>query len=192
LRNDPYSEDQFNDLLITIRDERPKPPALGTIPLPVPKTLSRNTGTIPSAPASDPAFVPIRIEGIVVDEVTQPRNDGSRGSALYTVPFKLDQVPPALWSRFFIEEWDHPASFTTGHRPGIADVSGDRIILEGTTIDEVNQTHRETLRLALKAANLRYSQREAEQQRLRQSEDEAREKHAQKVREAAAKFRIDD
>jgi hypothetical protein len=39
------------------------------------------------------------------------------------------------------------------HRPGIARVVGDRIILDGTTIEEVKRFHLETLKLAVNEAN---------------------------------------
>jgi hypothetical protein len=39
------------------------------------------------------------------------------------------------------------------HRPGIAEVSGDRIILDGTTIDEAKHYHRNTLVLCVEETN---------------------------------------
>ncbi len=41
------------------------------------------------------------------------------------------------------------------HRPGIASVIGNRIILDGTTIDEVKEFHRDTLKLCVNEANKR-------------------------------------
>jgi hypothetical protein len=69
------------------------------------------------------------------------------------------------------------------HRPGIATVSGDRVYLDGTTIEEVKKYHRETLVLALDETNRMYADYERqkfarEQQRLRLTED-----HERKVRE---------
>lgn len=39
------------------------------------------------------------------------------------------------------------------HRPGIARVAGDRIIVDGTTIEEVEKYHRETLLAVLDRVN---------------------------------------
>ena len=39
------------------------------------------------------------------------------------------------------------------HRPGIASVIGSKIFLDGTTIDEVKDYHKETLILCVKKAN---------------------------------------
>jgi len=42
------------------------------------------------------------------------------------------------------------------HRPGIARVSGDKVYLDGTTIEEVQKYHRDTLVLALEETNRLY------------------------------------
>ncbi|MBI2793826.1 MAG: hypothetical protein HYX66_04145 [Ignavibacteria bacterium] len=39
------------------------------------------------------------------------------------------------------------------HRPGIARVQGDRIVLNGTTMEEVKMCHRNTLILCVKEVN---------------------------------------
>ena len=40
------------------------------------------------------------------------------------------------------------------HRSGIAQVIGDKIILDGTTIEEVRDYHRETLKLCVEKSNI--------------------------------------
>ena len=49
--------------------------------------------------------------------------------------------------------WDSPRTFTSMHRPGIAKVIGNKIILDGTTIEEVKKYHQETLTVVVKEAN---------------------------------------
>ncbi|RYL92565.1 hypothetical protein [Sporolactobacillus sp. THM19-2] len=44
------------------------------------------------------------------------------------------------------------------HRPGIAKVVSNKIILDGTTIEEVKQYHRDTLILAVNEANKKYNE----------------------------------
>lgn len=39
------------------------------------------------------------------------------------------------------------------HRPGIASVVGDKIVLSRTTIQEIKQYHKETLKLCVQLAN---------------------------------------
>ena len=95
----------------------------------------------------------IKIEGIITEKVTMPKMDGSPGSALYSVPFKLNRKPSSLWSDLFVHTWDNPPQWSTMHRFGNASVTGDTIVLEGTTMDEVKQYHRDTLLLCVKRAN---------------------------------------
>lgn len=96
---------------------------------------------------------PLRLIEIVTEQVGVPSMDGSRGSGLYPVPVKLSRRPTTRESGLLVQHWDRPAEFTTMHRPGIARVSGDRIILNGTTLEEVAQYHKCTLELAVAATN---------------------------------------
>lgn len=48
-------------------------------------------------------------------------------------------------------------AFTLMHRPGIARVVSNKIVLDGTTIEEVKNYHRDTLILAVKEANKKYN-----------------------------------
>ncbi|MDD5455188.1 MAG: hypothetical protein PHW62_06815 [Candidatus Ratteibacteria bacterium] len=95
----------------------------------------------------------IKIVGIITEGITEPRNNGTPGSALYAIPFRLNRTPSSLWAEIFVKTWDSPPQFTTSHRPRIARISGDTIILDGTTIDEVKRTHRKTLELCISEAN---------------------------------------
>lgn len=95
----------------------------------------------------------IRILKIIREDIALPRNDGTRGSALYAIPFQLSDYPSRRWIDLFIQAWNYPSHFSSMHRPGIARVSGNRIILDGTTIDEYKQFHHETLQGAIAEAN---------------------------------------
>lgn len=95
----------------------------------------------------------IKILNIIKEDITSPRNDGTRGSALYAIPFQLSDYPSLRWRDLFIQAWNYPSRFSTMHRPGIARVSGNRIILDGTTIDEYKRYHHETLQEAVAVAN---------------------------------------
>ena len=61
------------------------------------------------------AFEPIKIVGVLADEVGKPLNDGTQGSALYAVPFKLSRAPTHEWSDLFVRTWDRPPRWTTSH-----------------------------------------------------------------------------
>lgn len=157
LSGDPYSEAMYHDLLATLHNQREQAPALGKQR--DPKTVHPNSiregvkAFLPTKEKTDIDFDPIKIEGVLADEVSAPRNNGVRGNALYTVPIKLNRSPTHEWADLFRRAWDRPPKFTLAHRPGIAQVQGDRIILAGTTIEEVRDVHRVTLKMAVDIAN---------------------------------------
>lgn len=166
-RGEPYSDESYQDLLHNLYGTREEAPPLGSRPM-------RHSGAILDAMATftpPPADTdPIKIKGIVLDEIGRPRNDGTHGSALYTVPFKLSRRPSSDWARHFVQTWDRPPSYTLMHRPGICRVVGDRIILDGTTVEEVEKYHRDTLKLVLEKVNRDIEEHEAEQKRLEEQQ----------------------
>lgn len=115
-------------------------------------------------------FTPISIARVIKERIGTPRGDGTRGSALYSVPFQLSATPPDGWADLFVAAWDRPPRFTTAHRPGIASVAGDTVVLDGTTVEEVAKYHKATLELAVAEANHRYEQLRAEQDRRDEQE----------------------
>ena len=123
----------------------------------------------------------IKIIGIITNEVTLPRNDGTRGSALYSIPFRLSSKPTSTWSELFLRNWDYPPRFTSMHRPGIARVDSDKIILDGTTIEEVKQYHRDTLILCLEKTNEEEKQIRKREEQLKRKKQEERENHYRNI-----------
>ncbi len=103
----------YPDLITTLLGERVSAPPVRETSMisPEPRTVQA---------AQSPLREQLRIVGVIVDEVTEPTMDGTRGSALYTVPFRLSKEPTPLWSELFLRIWDSPPRFTTMHRPGIA------------------------------------------------------------------------
>jgi hypothetical protein len=188
LREASYSDQSYEDLITTLHGVRQTAPPVG--PRPDLQTREANQSIGEPRRILDPTE-PIRIVGIVVDEVTTPQNDGTYGSALYKIPFRLSRRPSSVWAEVFPHKWDRPPSWTTMHRPGIASVSGDKIYLDGTTIDEVEQYHRETLRLAVEETNRVVVEREQEQQRREELQRLQREEHDRTVRDAASRIDFD-
>lgn len=141
LRGNPFNEDSYKDLIASIFKVKKKP-KVGIRPYYVdeyePITIEGDD---------------IKIVGIITNEVTLPKNDGTRGSALYRIHFRLSSKPTSTWSELFLRNWNYPPSFTSMHRPGIARVESDKIILDGTTIEEVKQYHRDTLILCVEKTN---------------------------------------
>ena len=127
----------------------------------------------------------------MLNEIGTPRWDGTEGSSLYTVPFQLSQQPSAQWERHFIETWNRPPSFTLMHRPHIARIVGDRLILEGTTVEEIEKYHQVTLKAVLEKVNDDIAALEARQRREEEKRAEQLRQHRQSVEEAAKRIRFD-
>jgi TIR domain len=107
------AERSYRDLLTTLLGQREAAPPLGRPPATgSPRPGSRRIGGSDAASRREP----IRIVGVVVDEVSEPLLDGTRGSGLYRVPFRLSRKPAAEWAELFVRTWDHPPRFTTMHR----------------------------------------------------------------------------
>jgi hypothetical protein len=148
-------------------------------------------GVVPEeAPSHDrdasAAGEPIRIVGLLAEGVGTPRRDGTpRGELLYVVPLRLNREPSASWTEQFIHYWEHPPRSTTKHRPGIASVQGDRIVLDGTTLDELQHYHLATLKLVIERANS--EELRIEEERLRQEERHAAllDEHRRRIAELA-------
>jgi hypothetical protein len=136
-------------------------------------------------------FEPVRMVGVVTAEVGSPRNDRSPGSELYTIPIKISPQPPHEWGRFFVEAFDRPSQYTSMHRPGIASVRGDRIVLDGTTMEELEKAHITTLKLAVEQANREYVALLADRRAITERQRKDEEKHRKEVEEAAKKIKFD-
>jgi hypothetical protein len=135
---------------------------------------------------------PIKVEGIIIEEVTEPRNDATTGCALYAVPFRLSDTPTAKWAELFVHSWNLPPRFTSMHRPGIARVEGGRIILDGTTIEEVKRYHLETLKLAVSEANRLLGEEKRTSGRQAAASQSRRQRHREHVAEVAKSLKFED
>lgn len=186
-RGEPYPEAKYEELLNNLLGMREQAPPLGPSPARRGGPLVSGKGTFTPPPDEGP----IRIKGIVLDEVGTPRNDGTRGSALYEVPFQLSRRPSPTWTRHFVATWDRPPSYTLMHRPGIARVVSDRVILDGTTVEEVEKYHRDTLKLVVERVNSDVAEYEAKQRRAEEQRAEQLCRHEEQVREAAKRISFD-
>ena len=132
----------------------------------------------------------IMLTSIDSDEVTQPRNDGTPGSALYAVPFHLNHYPNRIWEQIFLQQWRFPSVFTSMHRGNIATINGDRIILDGTTIEEVRDYHLETLKLVIQETNKQYKQLIIQEQKRQEKEIELERQQREKVQSVINDFKF--
>ena len=117
---------------------------------------------------------PIKIVEVIRDEVTLPRMDGTKDCALYKIPFRLSRRPSELWIKIFLQKWEMPSCFTSMHRPEIASVYDDKIILDGTTKEEVEKYHKATLELCISETNEEEKKIiDIEQRKRKKAEEEA-------------------
>lgn len=98
---------------------------------------------------------------------------------------------PGEWAAAFPQAWDRPPEFTTMHRPGIASVSGDSIILDGTTVEEVRDYHARTLTLVVAQLNEAQARYEAEARAAGQRAAEQRSTHDDNVRSVVDDIRFE-
>jgi hypothetical protein len=185
----PYSQKYYDDLLTTLLGTKEKAPPIGNANKG--ETTISVTYTNPKVTTSSD-FEPIQIIGIIVDQVGVPRNDGSRGSALYRIPFRLSQQPPYEWEELFIDNWNHPPHFTLMHRPGIASIVGDIVVLDGTTIEEVKDYHRDTLVLIIQETNKSYKEFIERRQKANELEQEQLKAHKQIVDDISTQIKFSD
>jgi hypothetical protein len=187
LSDNPYSERDYEDLVRTLLGIRETAPPLGQ---PMATVRTRQSAEAGSRSAEPEQFDDIKITRVIIEDITEPRNDGTRGSALYSIPFALSGRPPSEWTELFIKNWNHPPRFTTMHRPGIARISGPTISLNGTTIEEVERYHRGTLQLAVEQTNKQYRdwKRRQDEQRIREKAE--REEHLRRVDDAAKRIKF--
>ena len=176
-------DDAFQDLLATLFNVKIKSkPKLGEIPQRFQdRTSSEDDMDIPN----------IKIEGIITNEVTVPSMDGTAGSALYKIPFRLNRRPSELWSQLFLRAWSSPPEFTTMHRFGIAEVIGDKIILDGTTIEEVQEYHRKTLVLCVDKANSEEREILERNKLIKEREKTRKQEHYEKIRSLSDQIKFD-
>jgi hypothetical protein len=181
-----HFKNNFEDLITTLLNAREKAPTLNVIQ---PKFIKSRISNQTDFTAKDDE---IKIKGILIDEVTQPLNDGTRGSGLYKIPFELNKRPSYEWIELFINSWNRPSSFTTMHRPGIAHVYGNKIILEGTTIDEVEKYHKDTLKLAVGKANKTLIDLKESQKQIVGREKQKSEEHKNKLGDISNRINFND
>ena len=185
LSNEAHYENNYSDLKTTILNTREAAPELGTI------TIKETTQQKYNESNSIPKDEPIKIKGIIIDEITQPRNDGTAGSALYKIPFELNKTPSYEWRELFINAWNRPPRFTTMHRPGIASAYGNKVILDGTTIEEVERYHKDTLKLAIDVANQQLEQINLKKRQQAERERIEQEKHKRDIDDISKRINFD-
>jgi len=91
--------------------------------------------------------------GIDAQHIGNPRNDGTPGARLYSVPITLSRAVTTHEADALRRHWDRPAVIPECHRPGIMRAAGSRVVLDGTTFEEIKRYHAATLRRVIDLVN---------------------------------------
>jgi hypothetical protein len=188
LAGDPYPERDYEDLVRTLLGIRETAPPIGK---PMATISPRATQASQPLEATPSEFEDIKITRVIVEDITEPRRDDRYGSALYSIPFALSRTPPQEWGKLFIENWNHPPRFTTMHRPGIAKIYGASVALDGTSIEEVERYHRDTLQLVVAETNKQYRDWRRVQDARQAREEAEREQRRKNLEDASKRIKFD-
>ena len=131
-------------------------------------------------------YEPIRITGIIVDRGTDPPSSGN----LYEIPLQLSRTPDPDWVRHFLQAWDREQCFASSHRPGM-EVGSDSIILDGTTIDDLEQSLLRALKSAAEEANRLASEDKGKLLQTASAEEQRKMDHREHVAAVAKRLRFD-
>lgn len=186
LSNQSHYKNNYADLKTTLLNERESAPKLETTNTKADSAFVSKDDIIPESEGAT-----IKIKGIIIDQITHPKNDGTPGSALYKIPFELNRTPGLEWRELFVNAWDHPPRFTSKHRPGIASVYGNQVILDGTTIEEVEVYHKVTLKLAVEVANKKIAEINLRKQQQAEREKIEREQHQRTIDDISKRINFD-
>ena len=91
---------------------------------------------------------PVRLTGVVIEAMHGPSDASLDGP--YDIPFQLSCVTSPEWEQEFLKAWDR---LSTKGQAVTASVGADQIILNSTTIDDVERFYLDTLKLAVAEAN---------------------------------------
>ncbi len=187
LSNEEHYENKYSDLITTLLNNKETAPKLGVSTTRKATELKVQETNVQPVSKDES----IKIKGIVIDEITQPRNDGTHGSGLYKIPFELNRTPSYEWRELFVNAWNHPPSFSLMHRAGIASTYGNQVILDGTTIEEVEKYHKNTLKLAVEVANQRLEQINLRKQQQAERERIEKENHRKNINDISNRINFD-
>jgi hypothetical protein len=77
------------------------------------------------------------------------------------------------------------------HRPGIASIAGDKVILDGTTIEEVEKYHARTIRLVVDRVNTDAAVIEEQEGERRKAQEIERLRHRDHVQEVSDRIQFE-
>jgi hypothetical protein len=136
-------------------------------------------------------FVPVRMIEVVAAEVGAPTDDGTPEGRLYKIPIRIEPPPPDDdWRMLFLKALELPSA-ATGRPVCNAQVYVHRIVLSGTTLEELESTHLTTLKDALAQANEQYAELLAARRVTDERKRQDAATHVRSVEAAAKRIKFD-
>lgn len=77
------------------------------------------------------------------------------------------------------------------YRPGIGSVLADTIVLDGTTMEELENVHLDTLRAVIEKTNAEAADNEHREQEAQHRDEQLRLRHEETVRDISRRLRFD-
>ena len=119
---------------------------------------------------------PIRLTGVVVEAMRDPSGPSLDGP--YDIPFRLSRAASPEWEQEFLKAWDR---LSTKGQTVTASLGPDQIILNATTIDDVERLYLGVLKRSVAEAN-RATLEETEKLRRRaELEEQKRQEHRRHI-----------
>ena len=96
----------------------------------------------------------IKIVRICTEDISNPKNYESKDPLRYIVPLELSREPSNAWIEIFESAWEASHKYNPFRliTQVSASVYKDRITLYNTTLDEVEEHHKEALKMCMDTA----------------------------------------
>ncbi len=97
----------------------------------------------------------IKIVRVCTEDISNPTNYESKSPPRYIVPLELSRKPSDAWIEIFKHAWDTSHKIKLLHLNSYVSVSvyHGQIFLYNTTLDEVEEHHKEALKMCMDAAS---------------------------------------
>lgn len=134
---------------------------------------------------------PLRMLNVITDDVGKPGDLGS-GTDRYRVPIRLSRRATEHEADLITKSWNDLAVAASGDGTSPVSVTGDILLLERTTIEELRDAHAATLRQILQDTDRAVADLRARIEQRRITAEQQAQDHRRHVAEVAASITFAD